>query len=194
MHFAAGQRQSTSLSNSANKLECKAAPHRRTKGAKTRPNSQRTSFRSFETYRRPAAKASMPLPANSRKHASLLDESKALFSATAFVVSAKCCSGRSVTACLGHATIAPILEGKRAPRRSIKGCKMVDHETRRKIIRQWMLLPKDKRQTPEQAADFARKAVEQNELQPSRRDPYVRVVGWLLPRTGRSHTFARRQG
>jgi hypothetical protein len=27
---------------------------------------------------------------------------------------AKCCSGRSATACLGHATIAPILEGKRA--------------------------------------------------------------------------------
>jgi hypothetical protein len=71
---------------------------------------------------------------------------------------------------------------------------MVDHETRRKIIRQWMLLPKDKRQTREQAADFAKKAVEQNELQPSRRDPYERVVGWLLPRTGKSHSSARRQG
>jgi len=57
----------------------------------------------------------MPLPANLRKHAWLLDESKALFSATAFVVSAKCCSGRSVTTCLGHATIAPILKGKQAP-------------------------------------------------------------------------------
>jgi hypothetical protein len=67
----------------------------------------------------------------------------------------------------------------------IKGSKMEDHETRRKIIRQWMSLPKDKRQTPDQAADFAKKAVEQNELQPSRRDPYERVVGWLLPRTGR---------
>ena len=29
---------------------------------------------------------------------------------------------------------------------------MEDHETRRKIIRQWMSLPKDKRQTAEQAA------------------------------------------
>jgi hypothetical protein len=58
---------------------------------------------------------SLPLPANSRKHAWLLDESKALFSATAFVVSAKCCSGRSVTACLGHATIAPILEENEHP-------------------------------------------------------------------------------
>ena len=70
---------------------------------------------------------------------------------------------------------------------------MVDHETRRKIIRQWMSLPKDRRQTPEQAADFARKAVEENELHASRRDPYERVVNWLLPRTGRSHTSARRQ-
>jgi hypothetical protein len=61
---------------------------------------------------------------------------------------------------------------------------MEDHETRRKVIRQWMTIPKDK-QTPEQAAEFAKKAVEQNELQASRRDPYQRVMGWLLPRTGR---------
>ena len=62
---------------------------------------------------------------------------------------------------------------------------MEDHETRRKVICQWMSLPKDKRQTREQAAEFAKKAVEQNELQASRRDPYQRVMGWLLPRTGR---------
>ena len=42
-----------------------------------------------------------------------------------------------------------------------------------------------------QAADrragsrVAKKAIEQNELQPNRRDPYERVMGWLLPRTGR---------
>jgi hypothetical protein len=62
---------------------------------------------------------------------------------------------------------------------------MENHETRRKVIRQWMSLPKDKRQTAEQAAEFAKKAVEQNELQASRRDPYQRVMGWLLPRMGR---------
>ena len=62
---------------------------------------------------------------------------------------------------------------------------MADHETRRKIIRQWRSLPKDKRQTAEQAAAFARKAMEENELQRSRRDPYERVMGWLLPRIGR---------
>src|SRR5262245_35476247 len=37
---------------------------------------------------------------------------------------------------------------------------MEDHETRRKIIRQWMALPKDKRQTADQAAAFAKRAVE----------------------------------
>ncbi len=62
---------------------------------------------------------------------------------------------------------------------------MENHETRRKIIRQWASLPKDKRQTAEQAAEFAKKAIEQNQLQANRRDPYQRVMGWLLPRTGR---------
>ena len=46
-------------------------------------------------------------------------------------------------------------------------------------------LPKDKRQTAEHAAAFAKKAVEENELQRSRRDPYQRMIGWLLPRVGR---------
>ena len=36
---------------------------------------------------------------------------------------------------------------------------MEDHEIRRKIIREWMALPKDKRQTEEQVAAFAKKAV-----------------------------------
>jgi len=62
---------------------------------------------------------------------------------------------------------------------------MEDHETRRRIIRQWMALPKDKRQTAEQAAAFAERAVQQNELQRSRLDPHQRVMGWLLPRVGR---------
>ena len=62
---------------------------------------------------------------------------------------------------------------------------MENRETRRKIIRQWTSLPKDKRQTEEQAAEFAKKAIEQNELQANRRYPYQRVMGWLLPRTGR---------
>ena len=61
---------------------------------------------------------------------------------------------------------------------------MEDHQTRRKI-RQWMSLPKDKRQTAEQATAFAKKALDENELQRSRRDSYQRIMGWLLPRVGR---------
>ena len=49
-----------------------------------------------------------------------------------------------------------------------------DHETRRKIIREWMALPKDKRQTEEQVAAFAKKAAEQNKFHRSRRDPNVK--------------------
>jgi hypothetical protein len=39
-----------------------------------------------------------------------------------------------------------------------------EHETRRKIIREWMSLPKDKRQTEEQAKPFAKKAIADNEM------------------------------
>lgn len=59
------------------------------------------------------------------------------------------------------------------------------HETRRKIIREWTALPKDKRQTEEQVVPFAKKALEQNELPRSRRDPYQTIIGWLRPRTGK---------
>jgi hypothetical protein len=48
---------------------------------------------------------------------------------------------------------------------------MEDHETRRKIIREWMALSKEKRQTEEQVAAFAKKAAQQNEFHRSRRDP-----------------------
>jgi len=66
---------------------------------------------------------------------------------------------------------------------------MEDHETRQKIIREWMALPKEKRQTEEQVATFAKKATQQNEFHRSRRDPsqkfrrdqYQKLMGWLLP-------------
>jgi hypothetical protein len=71
---------------------------------------------------------------------------------------------------------------------------MEDHNTRRKIIREWMALPKDKRQTEEQAVVFAKNATQQNEFHRSRRDPnhrfrrdsYQKVLGWLVPRAGKS--------
>ena len=54
-----------------------------------------------------------------------------------------------------------------------------EHETRRKIIREWMSLPKDKRQTEEQAKLFAKKAMERI---PSSDDAYGQIMKWLLPR------------
>jgi len=58
-----------------------------------------------------------------------------------------------------------------------------EHETRRKIIREWMSLPKDKRQTEEQAKPFAEKAMERI---PSSRDPYRQIMRWLSPRVGKT--------
>ena len=57
-----------------------------------------------------------------------------------------------------------------------------------------MALPEDRRQTEEQVVAFAKKAVQQNEFHRSRRDPdqrfrrdpYQKVMGWLLPRAGKS--------
>jgi hypothetical protein len=63
---------------------------------------------------------------------------------------------------------------------------MEEHKTRRKIIREWTKLPKDKRRTEEQVAAFATGAVQQNDFQRSRRDPYRKVMGWLLQRLDRS--------
>jgi len=71
---------------------------------------------------------------------------------------------------------------------------MKDHETRRKIIREWMALPKDKRQGEEQVVAFAKKVAQQNRFHSSRRDPdhkfrsdpFEKVMGWLLPRAGKS--------
>lgn len=57
-----------------------------------------------------------------------------------------------------------------------------EHEARRKIIREWMSLSKDKRQTEEQAEPFAKKAMEQI---PTSGDRYRQIMGWLLPRTGK---------
>jgi hypothetical protein len=52
----------------------------------------------------------------------------------------------------------------------------------------------EKRQTEDQVAAFAKKAAQQNEFHRSRRDPsqkfrrdpYQKLMGWLLPRAGKS--------
>jgi hypothetical protein len=58
-------------------------------------------------------------------------------------------------------------------------------DIRRTVIREWMALPRDKRQTAEQTAGFAAKTLQHQTLPRSRRDPYQVMMGWLLPRTGR---------
>ena len=62
---------------------------------------------------------------------------------------------------------------------------MNEQEIRKLVIREWMALPRDKRQTEEQTADFAAQALQRHALPPSRRDPYRVVMGWLRPRTGK---------
>jgi hypothetical protein len=63
--------------------------------------------------------------------------------------------------------------------------KMNKHEIRRTVIREWMALPRDKRQTEEQAAGFAAKTLQGRELPRSRREPHQVMMRWLLPRTGK---------
>lgn len=66
-----------------------------------------------------------------------------------------------------------------------------ENELRRKVIREWMSLPRDKRQNREQAAAFATKVVQANTVGSHRDDPHRIVMAWLAPRVGR--TLAQRQ-
>ena len=61
-------------------------------------------------------------------------------------------------------------------------------QARRNIIRYWTALPREKRQSVDQIAAFAKTAAQQNEdaFVHGRRDPYQKITAWLLPRTGRS--------
>jgi hypothetical protein len=60
-----------------------------------------------------------------------------------------------------------------------------EHDARRKIIREWMSLAQDKRRTEEQAVAFAKEAIEKHDVHCSG-DPHQRIMGWLLPRTGKA--------
>lgn len=60
---------------------------------------------------------------------------------------------------------------------------MNKQEIRRAVIREWMALPHDKRQTEEQTTSFAVKAAQRHELPRSRNDAYKVMMAWLLPRT-----------
>jgi hypothetical protein len=62
---------------------------------------------------------------------------------------------------------------------------MNKQKIRRAVIREWMALPRDKRQTERQTANFAVKAAQLHELPRSRSDACQVMMGWLLPRTGK---------
>jgi hypothetical protein len=59
-----------------------------------------------------------------------------------------------------------------------------ENAARRAIIREWMLLPREQRQSEEQAAAFALKAIEKHGFRGS--DRQRRVMSWLMPRVGKA--------
>jgi hypothetical protein len=62
---------------------------------------------------------------------------------------------------------------------------MAKQEVRRSVIREWMTLAREKRQSGQQALAFAKAAAERHSLPRSRRMPHEVIMGWLRPRTGR---------
>ncbi|MBR0875373.1 hypothetical protein JQ633_33810 [Bradyrhizobium tropiciagri] len=56
---------------------------------------------------------------------------------------------------------------------------------RRDVIREWMSLARDKRQSGAQASAFAKAALQRHHLPRSRRTPLAIIMRWLRPRTGR---------
>src|SRR5271165_5286161 len=60
-----------------------------------------------------------------------------------------------------------------------------EHEARRTVIREWMSLPRQSRQTEEQAAAFATQATEKHKFTCSG-DRHRRIMAWLLPRLAKS--------
>jgi hypothetical protein len=59
------------------------------------------------------------------------------------------------------------------------------NKVRRAVIREWMALARDKRQSGRQARAFAGAAAQRHSLPRSRRTPDNVIMGWLRPRTGR---------
>ncbi|WP_213740378.1 hypothetical protein [Bradyrhizobium sp. dw_411] len=62
---------------------------------------------------------------------------------------------------------------------------MVTRKTRRAIIREWMALAREKRQSGGQALAFAKTMLQRYSLPRSRRTPHDVIMAWLRPRTGR---------
>jgi hypothetical protein len=62
---------------------------------------------------------------------------------------------------------------------------MAKPKARRAIIREWMALTREKRQTGQQALAFAKAAIQRHSLQRSRRTAHDVIMEWLRSRTGR---------
>jgi hypothetical protein len=63
---------------------------------------------------------------------------------------------------------------------------MEDHERRRKIIREWMALPKDKRQTEDQVAAFAKTAAQKKRVPPQSARSVAEISVRSVPKIGSS--------
>jgi hypothetical protein len=62
---------------------------------------------------------------------------------------------------------------------------MTNQKVRRAVIREWMALAREKRQSGQQALAFASAAAQRHSLSRSRRAPHDVMMEWLRPRTGR---------
>jgi hypothetical protein len=62
---------------------------------------------------------------------------------------------------------------------------MAKSSPRRAVIREWMTLAHEKRQSIQQASAFAEAAQQRHRLPRSRRTPHDVIMAWLRPRTGR---------
>jgi hypothetical protein len=60
-----------------------------------------------------------------------------------------------------------------------------EHAARRAIIREWMSLPRENRQSEAQAAAFTQKAIGKHDF-PCSGDRQQRIMAWLMPRIGKS--------
>jgi hypothetical protein len=62
---------------------------------------------------------------------------------------------------------------------------MAKSNVRRTIIREWMSLVREKRQSNQQALAFSRAALQRHSLPRSGRGPHDSIMAWLRPRIGR---------
>jgi hypothetical protein len=84
-------------------------------------------------------------------------------------------------------SVTKLSRGGRVNRRGDDGrAEMKKQEIRREVTREWMALPREKRQTRERTADFAAEAVQKHQLPRSRREPQQVMLDRLLPRTAKT--------